>query len=54
MKYFHLAQAQHATGERLAARAALARAADKGLKEEAIHPLERPAYRILVGELASR
>jgi tetratricopeptide (TPR) repeat protein len=53
-KYFHLAQAQHAAGERLAARAALARARAKGLKEEGLHPLERPGFRSLVSELENR
>ena len=53
-KYFHLARAQHAAGERLAARKTMARARDRGLKEELLHPLERAAYRSLVSELENR
>jgi cellulose synthase operon protein C len=45
MKYFHLAQAYAATGQRSAARDALASA--QGLKEQSIHPLERQSYRQL-------
>jgi tetratricopeptide (TPR) repeat protein len=50
-RYFHLAQAQYAAGEQRAARATLLRGRGKGLKEEVLHPLERPAFRTLSGEL---
>jgi tetratricopeptide (TPR) repeat protein len=51
LKCFHLAQGQNAAGDRLAARAALVRARGKGLKEEAVPLLERPAFRALSKEL---
>ncbi len=50
-KYLHLAQARHAAGERVAARAALAQARAKGLKEKLLHPLELPALTSLQTEL---
>ena len=54
VKYFHLAQAQLAAGERLAARASLLRAQKKGLKEEVVPPLERSAFRALASELEGK
>jgi tetratricopeptide (TPR) repeat protein len=52
VKYFHLARAQHAAGERRAAQVALARA--RGLTEKTLHPLERPAFGALSSELAAK
>jgi hypothetical protein len=52
-KYFHLALAHHAAGERLAARTSLARARGKGLKDQLLHPLERAAFKELAAELAA-
>jgi tetratricopeptide (TPR) repeat protein len=49
--YFHLAQAQHAAGETRAARETLLRGRKRGLKEEVLHALERPAFRKLSSEL---
>ncbi|MFO0842138.1 MAG: hypothetical protein U0797_07015 [Gemmataceae bacterium] len=53
VKYFHLAQAHLAAGERDAGKSAWLRAQAAGIKEEALHPLERPAFRSFAGELAS-
>jgi tetratricopeptide (TPR) repeat protein len=51
IRYFLLARAQNAAGERLAARVTLVRAQRKGLKEETLHPLERAAFGKLSSDL---
>jgi tetratricopeptide (TPR) repeat protein len=50
-KYFHLARAQRLAGNRVAAVDAWRKAAEAGLREGDLHPLERPAFRRLAGEL---
>jgi tetratricopeptide (TPR) repeat protein len=49
--YFHLAQAHLAAKNRTAAVAAWRNATERNLKEIDLHPLERPAFRQLQGEL---
>jgi tetratricopeptide (TPR) repeat protein len=49
--YFHLAEAERQGKLRQAARAALRTARERGLTADALHPLERPAYRRLLAEL---
>lgn len=50
--YFHLARAHLLAGDRDAARAALGKAKELGLKAAEVHPLERPTYERLLAELA--
>jgi tetratricopeptide (TPR) repeat protein len=50
-RHFHLAWAQHLAGNRAAAVDAWGKAARAGLREGGVHPLERPAFRRLLGEL---
>jgi tetratricopeptide (TPR) repeat protein len=49
--YFHLARALLAVKDRQAAGQALRQAEAAGLKEQVLHPLERPAYKALLAQL---
>jgi tetratricopeptide (TPR) repeat protein len=48
--YFRQAQIEFRSGDRVAARASLAKARKLGLKSEELHPLERPAFRQMQAE----
>ena len=52
-RYFRLAQAYLLTGNMAKAEAAIKEAKKLGLKEEALHPLERPDYGRVIAMLAS-
>ena len=52
--YFHLAQAYLQSSDRKSAADALEKGKAAGLTAESLHPLEREAYRQLVGELAPK
>jgi tetratricopeptide (TPR) repeat protein len=54
VSYFHLAQARLMAGNRATADEAFKAAKAAGLQFETLHPLERPAYLRLEGELAPR
>ncbi len=49
--YFHLAQARMVDGDKAGAAAALNKALELHLTESSLHPLERPAFRDLQGQL---
>jgi tetratricopeptide (TPR) repeat protein len=51
-KYFHLAQAHRLANDRLAAKVALRKASELGLKADTLDPLERPGYDQLLADLA--
>lgn len=50
IKYFHLAQAELALGDKTAARAAWAKAKEIGVKPAELHPLEKPAHDQMAAE----
>jgi tetratricopeptide (TPR) repeat protein len=52
--YFHLAQAQEAAGDRVAARVAFLKTHELKLKPSDLHPLEQPAYRQMLQRFGSR
>jgi tetratricopeptide (TPR) repeat protein len=54
VSYLHLAQARLMAGDRAAAAEALKAAKDTGLQLDTLHPLERPVYLQLEGELARK
>ena len=54
VQYFHLAQAHQLAKNRRAAGDALQKAKAAGLREASLHPLERPAYDRLLGDLAQK
>jgi tetratricopeptide (TPR) repeat protein len=51
VSYFHLAQAYQLSGNRTAATQTMRLAETAGLTRAKLHPLERPAYESLIGEL---